>query len=1205
MRFNNIQKFYITLSSYPERQRQAEEEFRKVGIKVESWEGVDKTQSVCHPEVKILPGAYGCSLSHLEIIKYAKLNNLEYVCIFEDDVKLCEDFKERMKYIESLDLEFDMFYLGGHLSGEHALCDETSPTIYDNIFRMYRLAGTYAYIIKNTVYDYLLETIGFERNIDGYYGEIILRRVKTYAFLPFLASCYPNKSLVATIYVDNPHVKWHYSNKLNDMIINTRIGSYGRIGNSLFQVAATLGIADKKKDKANLPVNWELRKQLNIPDEYFGDNIPDIEIKENQFHYDPDLMNRINITKVNDIFGYFQTEKYFEEIKDKIKKWFKPKGIKDLGRWSVGIHIRRGDYIGSQYHINYTPEYYLSAIEKYFNDDRYVFYICTDDVQYAKIHFRGEQFIIEERNPFKDFKILCSCSGHILCNSSFSWWAAYLSNSKKVVRPPKVFWKKYDHFDESDFWIKEWICHEDFKIDLTDVTFIIPTAYDHKDRKENLDLTIPMLLQAFDTNIIIGEQGRHPRFRYTEKYGRYVYFGNMKEFHRTKMLNRMTEFADTPIVVNWDADVIFPPQQILNMVKMLRKDYDFVYPYSGAFLRVGEGARGRNQEYIRSIQESKDIGILKGIEFPGKDDKSVGGAIGYKKHVFIEAGMENENFIAYTPEDLERYRRFTLLGYKIGRVSGPLYHLNHHCGETSLPSNPHFQAGQHELKKVEEMGKGDLLKYIQTWEWGDKRKIVFVTYADENYADRQAKLTARAMISGQMNKVISYNREWLTASKFYLENKSILDEKKGGGYFLWKPYVILQALKDLEENDIVFYLDSEDIFKGDVRSFLLRKLKDIDILLTNGGRPNEEWTKRDCFIKMGCDKKAYWDTIQLEAGILAVKKTAFSIRILKEWLHWCSDYRILGDEKSVMGKELSAFKEHRHDQSILTNLKVKYDLYSSDEMREFVTCNIDLIEQRYLDPQNYLTKLDLKDVTFVMPVKFDHHDREENIEIVVDYLKTHCNANIIIEEQGVPHFQHLEQRATYLHSGLPIFFRTRIINHLIKQVSTPIAFVWDTDVIAPLEQIFDAVVQLRGSYDFAYPYGGGFVHIPREEIADIMDFVNNGETIELSQFNIHSNSVGGAYGFKVESFLKAGMENEHFVRFGWEDVERISRFKKLGYKVYRSLGVLFHLDHFKGKDSNINNPDYIINRYEFNKVDKMTKPQLENYISSWEWLQKT
>jgi len=664
----------------------------------------------------------------------------------------------------------------------------------------------------------------------------------------------------------------------------------------------------------------------------------------------------------------------------------------------------------------------------------------------------------------------------------------------------------------------------------------------------------------------------------------------------------MTEFADTPIVVNWDADVIFPPQQILNMVKMLRKDYDFVYPYSGAFLRVGEGSRRRNQEYIRSIQESKDVGILKGIEFLGKNDKSVGGAIGYKKHAFIEAGMENENFIAYTPEDLERYHRFTLLGYNVGRVAGPLYHLNHYCGEASLPSNPHFKAGQHELKKVEEMAKGDLLKYIQTWEWGDKRKIVFVTYADENYADRQAKLALKATISGEFDKVITYDRKWLTGSKFYSENKAILDEKKGGGYWLWKPYVILQTLKDLEENDIVFYLDSEDIFKKDIRLFLLRKLKDIDILLTDGGNSNKKWAKRDCFIKMGCDKKAYWDTIQLEAGILAIKKTAFSIRILKEWLYWCSDYGILGDGESVMGKELSEFKEHRHDQSILTNLKVKYDLYSSQEIREFVACNVSSIENPLMFSGR---SLDLMDVTFVMPVKFDHHDRKKNIEIVINYLETHCNANIIIEEQGGTHFQYLDQRVTYLHSELPIFFRTRIINHLVKQASTPIVFVWDTDVIAPLEQIFDSVIQLRGTDDFAYPYGGGFVHVPREEIDDVMGFVDNGETIELSQFNIHSNSVGGAYGFKVESFLKAGMENEHFVRFGWEDVERISRFKKLGYKVYRSLGVLFHLDHFKGKDSNINNPDYIINRYEFNKVDKMTKPQLENYISSWEWLQKT
>jgi hypothetical protein len=100
---------------------------------------------------------------------------------------------------------------------------------------------------------------------------------------------------------------------------------------------------------------------------------------------------------------------------------------------------------------------------------------------------------------------------------------------------------------------------------------------------------------------------------------------------------------------------------------------------------------------------------------------------------------------------------------------------------------------------------------------------------------------------------------------------------------------------------------------------------------------------------MNCTGDEYKNTLQLEAGVQLWKKTSSSIKILEEQIKWCSDYRILTDSQNESGMANDpGFKDHRHDQSVLTNLMVKYSLpvdtfrasspYS--RMRDYVKCNV-------------------------------------------------------------------------------------------------------------------------------------------------------------------------------------------------------------------------------------------------------------------------
>ena len=96
---------------------------------------------------------------------------------------------------------------------------------------------------------------------------------------------------------------------------------------------------------------------------------------------------------------------------------------------------------------------------------------------------------------------------------------------------------------------------------------------------------------------------------------------------------------------------------------------------------------------------------------------SYGGVLFFNKKSFIAAGMENEHYISYGPEDWERPIRYSTLDFKIERLDGNLYHIDHWIGDNSSTNNPHFFNNNVEFEKVKQMNKEQLIEYIKTWEW--------------------------------------------------------------------------------------------------------------------------------------------------------------------------------------------------------------------------------------------------------------------------------------------------------------------------------------------------------------------------------------------------------------------------------------------------------------------------------------------------------
>lgn len=190
---------------------------------------------------------------------------------------------------------------------------------------------------------------------------------------------------------------------------------------------------------------------------------------------------------------------------------------------------------------------------------------------------------------------------------------------------------------------------------------------------------------------------------------------------------------------------------------------------------------------------------------------------------------------------------------------------------------------------------------------------------------------------------IRYSSETLRSTSFYLENKKILDEKRGAGYWLWKPYIIYETLLSLKDGDILLYQDIGDQIDLGIFEYLENNMSHEKYCLVLENKFNHgEWTKRDCFHYMGCDKEYYWSANQVEAGLSAWYKNDHSINFCMQWLNYCKMYDILGDEPNTCGKEnLPGFKDHRHDQSILTNLVLKTDPKISDpNLWKYVNNNV-------------------------------------------------------------------------------------------------------------------------------------------------------------------------------------------------------------------------------------------------------------------------
>jgi len=200
----------------------------------------------------------------------------------------------------------------------------------------------------------------------------------------------------------------------------------------------------------------------------FTDKLPSfVSFFENGVEYN-------EIPKIDDnvkIFGYFGNEKYFKDYRNEILDLYEideknnnelHEKYSELINYSntCSIHVRRGDYLNLQdYHKVQSIDYYINAYNEMGHDKKYL--IFSDDTEWCKKNFDfiKNKVIIEGNTDYQDLYLMSLCKNNIICNSTFSWWGAWLNknNNKKVIAPKNWFGPKYSHLVIDDVFCEGWV----------------------------------------------------------------------------------------------------------------------------------------------------------------------------------------------------------------------------------------------------------------------------------------------------------------------------------------------------------------------------------------------------------------------------------------------------------------------------------------------------------------------------------------------------------------------------------------------------------------------------------------------------------------------------------------------------------------------------------------------------------------------------
>lgn len=199
----------------------------------------------------------------------------------------------------------------------------------------------------------------------------------------------------------------------------------------------------------------------------------------------------------------------------------------------------------------------------------------------------------------------------------------------------------------------------------------------------------------------------------------------------------------------------------------------------------------------------------------------------------------------------------------------------------------------------------------------------FITYGDEAFCDARKKIAKEAESLGEFDKIIPFERSML--SKELLKSE-IINEKRGGGLWSWKPDIIWQAMQKGKKGDYIVYCDAGcSLYPSKEWKNIWKKLEKYDIIAQRIYQRTDHWTRKEIIDYFSDNGQSWLSMCQFQATIIIIISD-FTLQFINEWREIMLNHSHLAmDVKDEERKhQLPQFIENRHDQAIYSALVYKY-----------------------------------------------------------------------------------------------------------------------------------------------------------------------------------------------------------------------------------------------------------------------------------------
>ena len=297
----------------------------------------------------------------------------------------------------------------------------------------------------------------------------------------------------------------------------------------------------------------------------------------------------------------------------------------------------------------------------------------------------------------------------------------------------------------------------------------------------------------------------------------------------------------------------------------------------------------------------------------------------------------------FNPEIVNKYKRIEEWDDQV-YINGIRNNLNYKCLPLDLfPNGKYYHNNSNITPYLIHFNwylgdtKKDAMKLYGKWYTEMNQSTHTKKYAltfgggEQKYHDAAIRVSDELLQTKLFDKIITYTDQDLqNDDEFWKKHKNFIENnRKGYGFWLWKPYIIMKIMQTMNDNDILVYLDAgcvaiNEPLTTDCFESLINKCKQCQMVYTSTYYLEKLWSKMDLFNRLNMVNYAAMNTIQHQATFLIIKKTKLMMDFITDWYTISQNYHNI-DEMSILQNYI-LFEEHRHDQSVFS-LLIKSDKY--------------------------------------------------------------------------------------------------------------------------------------------------------------------------------------------------------------------------------------------------------------------------------------